>query len=140
MSVGKELFRRWGEVWTRRDVGRLDELHTPGSRDRTGNPGVTPDTAGMKQFILRLRAAFPGAVFTTEDMVAEDDRVTARWTMRGIHTGEFNEIPAVGKPVNLAGFAFLRIQDGRVAELWHWETLENDLATLPRLGLIPAPG
>jgi len=42
----------------------------------------------MKQFILRFRAAFPDAVFTTEDMVAEDDRVAARWTMRGTHTGD----------------------------------------------------
>jgi steroid delta-isomerase-like uncharacterized protein len=138
MSAGKELFRRWvDQVWTRGDVGLLDELHTPGFRDRTGNPGVTPDTAGMKQFILRLRAAFPDAVFTTEDMVAEDDRVAARWTMRGTHTGEFNGIPATGNPVTLAGFAFLRIQDGRLAELWH---PEDDMAALRQLGILPAPG
>ena len=73
-------------------------------RDRTGDPGVTPDTGGMKQVILRLRAAFPDAVVTIEDMVAEDDRVAARWTMRGTHTGEFNGIPATGRPVTMAGF------------------------------------
>jgi steroid delta-isomerase-like uncharacterized protein len=98
---------------------------------------VTPDTAGLKQFILRFRAAFPDAVLTIEDMVAEDDRVAARWTMRGTHTGEFNGIPATGRPVTMAGFGLARIQDGQIAELWH---LEDDLAVLRQLGIIPAPG
>ena len=138
MAVGKALLRRWiDEVWTNGDVGLLDQLHTPGFRDRTGNPGVTPDTAGMKQFILRFRAAFPDAVITIEDMVAEGDRVAARWTMRGTHTGEFNGIPATGRPFTMAGFGLMRIQDGRIAELWH---LEDDLAVLRQLGIIPAPG
>ncbi len=90
----------------------------------------------MKQFILKFRAAFPDAGFTIEDMVAEDDRIAVRWTIRGTQTGEFNGIPATGRPVVLAGFAFLRIEDGRFAELWH---LEDDLAVLRQLGIIPTP-
>ncbi|SRR5712691_10090586 len=138
MSAGRALYRRWiDQVWTHGDVGLLDQLHTPGFRDRTGLPGVTPDTAGMKQFILRFRAGFPDAVFTIEDVVAAGDRVAGRWTMRGTHTGEFNGIPATGRPVTMAGFSLLRIQDGRFAELWH---LEDDLAILRQLGILPGPG
>lgn len=138
MSAGRALCRRWiDEVWTHGDVDVLDELHTPAFRDRTGLPGVTPDTAGMKQFILGFRAGFPDAVFTIEDVVAENDLVAGRWTMRGTHTGEFNGIPATGRPVTLAGFSLLRIQDGQFAELWH---LEDDLAILRQLGIIPGSG
>ena len=138
MSGSKALLRRWIEqAWNYGDVSMLDELHAPGFRDRTGNPGVTPDIAGTTQVILRVRAAFPDAVFTIEDMIAEGDRVAARWTMRGTHTGEFNGMPATGRPVTMAGFGLLRIQDGRIAELWH---LEDDLAALRQLGIIPRPG
>jgi steroid delta-isomerase-like uncharacterized protein len=137
MPAGNSLLRRWSdEVWTHGDVGLLDELHAAGFRDCTGNPGVTPDTAGMKQFILRFRAAFPDAVLTIEDTVAEGDRVAARWTMRGTHIGEFNGMPATGRPVTMAGFVLMHIQDGRIAELWH---LEDDLAVLRQLGIIPSP-
>jgi predicted ester cyclase len=137
VSAGKALYRRWiNEVWTRGDVGLLDELHIPALADRTGLPGVTPETAGMKQFILRFRTGFP-AVFTIEDVVAEGDRIAGRWTMRGTHTGEFNGIPATGRPVTLAGFSLLRIQDGQVGELWH---LEDDLSALQQLGIIPGSG
>lgn len=137
MHASKALYRRWiDEVWTHGDADLLDDLHTPGFRDRTGLPGVAPDTAGMKQFILGFRAGFPDAVFTIEDMVAEDDRVAGRWTMRGTHTGDFNGIPATGKPVTLTGFSLLRIQDGQFAEFWH---LEDDLGVLRQLGIIPGP-
>jgi steroid delta-isomerase-like uncharacterized protein len=138
MTDGKALLRRWlEEVWNRGDVSLLDELHTAGFRDRTGNPGLTPDTAGMKQVILTIRAAFPDAVFTIEDLVADDDRVAARWTMRGTHNGEFNGMPATGRPLIMAGFGLVRIEDGRIAEFWH---LEDDLAALRQLGALPGLG
>ncbi len=76
-------------------------------------------------------------MFAIEDLIAEDDRVAGRWTMRGTHTGEFNGIPATGRPVTLTGFSLLRIQDGQFAELWH---LEDDLAVLRQLGIVPGPG
>jgi steroid delta-isomerase-like uncharacterized protein len=131
MSAGKAPYRRWiDEVWTHGDISLLDQLHTPAFRDRTGLPGVTPDTAGMKQFILRFRAGFPDAVFTIEDVVAEDHRIAGRWTMRGTHKGKFNGIAATGRPATLAGLSLLQIQDGRIAEFWH---LEDDLAILRQL-------
>jgi steroid delta-isomerase-like uncharacterized protein len=138
MADGKALVRRWIELaWNRGDVSLLDQLHAPGFRDRTGNPGATPDTAGLKQVIRSVRAAFPDAVFTIDDLVAEDNRVAARWTMRGTHMGEFNGIAATGRPLTLPGFGLLRIDDGRIAELWH---LEDDLAALRQLGALSGPG
>ena len=70
-------------------------------------------------------------------MIAEDDRVAARWTMHGTHTGGFNGMPATGRPITIAGCSLVRIQDGRIAELWH---LEDDLAVPRQLGIIPAHG
>jgi len=70
-------------------------------------------------------------------MIAEDDRVAARSTMHGTHTGDFNSMPATGRPITIAGYSLVRVQDGRIAELWH---LEDDLTVLRQLGSIPAHG
>jgi CubicO group peptidase (beta-lactamase class C family) len=51
-----------------------------------------------------------------------EEYVAARWTMHGTHTGEFNGIPAAGKPVNLAGFA------------WHARFVNFLSLCAPRLG------
>jgi steroid delta-isomerase-like uncharacterized protein len=136
VADGKALYRRWiDEVWSGGDVDLLDEMHTPAFIDRTGLPGVTPDTAGMKRFITGLRAAFPDAVFTIENVVTEGDRIAGRWTMRGTNTGAFNGMPPTGKPVTMAGFDLLRVEDGRLAELWH---LEDTAGMLGQLGLLEA--
>jgi predicted ester cyclase len=99
--------------------------------------GVSPDTAGMKQFIAGLHAAFSEVVITIEDMVAEGDRLVGRWVMRGTNTGSFNGMPATGRTVTLSGFDLLRVEGDRFAEVWH---VEDIAGMLQQLGVIPQPG
>jgi steroid delta-isomerase-like uncharacterized protein len=137
MPSSKDLYQRWiDEVWNKGDVDRLDDLHTADFVDRTGLPGVPPDTNGMKMFIAGLRAGFPDAVFVIDDLVAEADRVAGRWTMRGTNSADFNGMPATGKLITLTGFDMLRIEGDRFAELWH---LEDNVSMLQQLGVIPGP-
>ena len=57
MTASKELYRRWiGEAWSKGNVDVLDDMNTPDFADHSGLPGVSPDTAGMKQFIAGLHA------------------------------------------------------------------------------------
>ncbi len=76
MTASKELYRRWiGEAWSKGNVDALDDMNTPDFADHSGLPGVSPDTAGMKQFIAGLHAAFSEVALTIEDMVAEGGRL-----------------------------------------------------------------
>jgi predicted ester cyclase len=52
---------------------------------------------GFKQTVTAVKAAFPDAHFTIEDLVAEGDRVVARWRMKGTHRGPFAGFPASGQ-------------------------------------------
>jgi predicted ester cyclase len=137
VTISKELCRRWiDEAWSKGNVDVLDDLNTPDFVDHSGLPGVSPDTAGMKQFIAGLHAAFSEVVITIEDMVAEGDRLVGRWVMRGVNTGSFNGMPATGRPVTLVGFDLLRVEGDRFAEVW---AVADIAGMLQQLGAMPGP-
>ena len=139
MADPKELYRRWiDEVWTAGKVDVVDELHAPTFIDHRPVPGYPADSEGMKAFVTALLAGFPDASFTIDRLVTDGDQVVGQWTMTGTHTGEFNGIPATGKPLVLQGVDILKVADGRFTECWH---LEDSMALVEQLGLFgPPPG
>lgn len=78
-----------------------------------------------EQFIAGFRAALPDIHNQLEDIFANGDRVTMRWTGYGTHTGaELMQIPAGGKSVKAQGIYILRFVDGKIAEVWNnWDNL-----------------
>ncbi len=58
-------------------------------------------------------------------MVAEGDTVAIRWTTTGKHTGFLIGEPT-GRQVSFGSMTFVRVQDGKVAEIWNIQ----DTATL----------
>jgi predicted ester cyclase len=64
----------------------------------------------------RLRAAFPDAAATLEDIFASGDCVAYRLTIRGTHTGEFLGVAPTGKRIAVSFLAVVRIADGRLVE------------------------
>jgi steroid delta-isomerase-like uncharacterized protein len=66
---------------------------------------------------------------------AGDDRVVARWTGTGTHTGEINGIPPTGKEVRVDAISIHRMRGGKIAETWEvWDTL----GFLQQIGVVPA--
>jgi len=74
---------------------------------------------------------------TTDDLIAEGDKVTKIWTAHGTHKGDLMGIPATGKPINVKGIEVFRLADGKIAELW--ASMDN-LGMLQQLGIIPPLG
>lgn len=80
---------------------------------------ATPLTgAEQQQRIAQFRAAFPDLHFALDDLVAEEDRVVFRATMRGTHRGVFGGIAPTGNEVMVAVLDIVRIEDGVFAEQW----------------------
>ena len=77
--------------------------------------------------------AFPDLRFTTEFIVAEDDKVTIRWRARGTNDGPFQGQPASGKTVSFAGVIIYRVEGERIVEAW---AQPDRLGLLQQLGLI----
>ena len=91
-----------------------------------GAPGQAPGLEGFKQVNTMLRAAFPDLRLTGEEMVAEGDRVSVRFTARGTHQGEFCGVPPTGSRVAWEVTSIVRVAGGKIAERWS----QSDVAGL----------
>lgn len=128
--------RLFEEVYNAKQVAVLDELLTADYVDHNLAQGLQQGPTGLGQFVQFSGAVFPDNHLTIEDMLAEGDKVTVRWTSYNTHSGaEFYGIPPSGKRVVLTGTTIYRLIDGKVAELWHNEDL---LGMLIQLG-VPSP-
>src|SRR3712207_3380467 len=89
-----------------------------------------------KQFVSMFKTAFPDMRATVEDVVAEDDKVVTRVTIRGTHQGETEEFgPPTGRQVEVQGITIHSIEGGKIVE--EWNSYDN-LSLLQQLGLAPA--
>jgi len=124
------------EVWNGRNPSLVDELFAASHIFRAA--GSRPlDREGHRQMIADFQDAFPDGRNTSEELLAEGDKVVQRWTFRGTHQGAFQGIPPTGRPVTLTGISIRRVDDGTIVESWH----ELDtLGLLQQLGVSPAPG
>jgi predicted ester cyclase len=92
----------------------------------------------LRQEIAATRAAFPDASITTEDLIAEGDKVVVRARMNATHQGPFMGIPATGKRISgITAISINRVVNGKFVERWN---LIDRLSLLQQLGLIPAKG
>jgi hypothetical protein len=73
---------------------------------------------------------------TITDMVAEGDKVVARLATQGIHSGEWEGIPATGKRWTNTGAAFCRVEHGKIVEL---DFMFDELGHVKQLGATLTP-
>jgi steroid delta-isomerase-like uncharacterized protein len=136
----KDIVRRGIEALFTRD-GDLDSLDETYAEDYIGHAPPFPDIVGLqaaKGFAMGYRQAFPDLLTTTEDLLAEGDKVVARWTTSGTHQGETEVFgPATGNRIEITGITIQRFGDnGKIVEGW---TNADMLGQMQQLGMAPAP-
>jgi steroid delta-isomerase-like uncharacterized protein len=72
----------------------------------------------VKDYLAAFRAAFPDVQFTVADLMAEGDRVAARWMLSGSQTGPFRGKPPTGERVSVSGITLFHVVNGRIHEMW----------------------
>ena len=134
----KAVVRRWVvEGFSTGNSAIADEIIDPGfTYHHPRFPPLPAGPEGYKQIVAMYRGAFPDMNITMEDMVAEGDKVVARWTAQGTNTGEIMGMPPTNKAFTATGTNMFRINDGKVAEVW---TNFDDLGMMQQLGMIPTP-
>jgi steroid delta-isomerase-like uncharacterized protein len=107
------------KFWNQQNVNALDETHRPDAIAHLPIiPGHPLPFYVYKHVCLLHLAAFPDLRITTDDIIAEGDKVVARWTATGTHLGELMGIPASGRQISFAGMTVHRFADGKIAENW----------------------
>ncbi len=123
LEANKALIRRWfEEVWNQGRADAIDEMLAPGAPCH----GLSEDPAmplkgpeDFKPFHTVFRGAFPDVQVVVEDAIAEDDKVVARCSVRGKHTGDHLGIAASNAPVEFTGIGIGRVKDGKFVETWN---------------------
>jgi predicted ester cyclase len=133
----KDVVRRFEEaVWNERNPSLVDKFFVASHTFRAaGSPPL--DREGHRQMIAHFQSAFPDGRNTSDELLAEGDKVVQRWTYRGTHDGAFQGIQPTGRQVTLTGISIWRVETGKIVESWH--ELDS-LGLLQQLGAIPAPG
>ena len=97
-----------------------------------------PDYAeAAKQVAADFRRGFPDVVSTIEDLIAEGDKVVARWRSRATHQGEYMGIAPSGNEVEFTGISFYRVEGGKIVQSWN---IEDQLGLMRQIEVVPEPG
>ncbi len=132
-SNGQVMRRAFEEIMTRGNIAAVNELF---ASDFTGHD-TSGGTFGREEFregVLDMLSAFSDRQVQIADQVVAEDKVVTRWQATGVHTGEFNGIPATGRRVSLTGISIDRIAGGRIVESWE---VTDDAGLLRQLGVDP---
>ena len=130
--------RRFWDGFNNHDLAIWDEAcaatfvnHDPGL------PTPDADLATIKQTIGTLLAAFPDLHSTEDELIAANDTVVVRRTMRGTHRSEFAGVAPTGNAVTFAGIWIAHVDGGKLQEQW---VSFDALGLLRQIGAIPALG
>ncbi|MBI4788261.1 MAG: ester cyclase [Chloroflexi bacterium] len=102
--------------------------HNPVPNQKPGKQGMID---GLKEFLQ----AFPDMQISGALMVCEGDKVFDHGVARATHKGTLTGIPASNRPVEFTYTDMYRIENGKIAEVWH---VEDFVTVLQQIGAMPA--
>lgn len=133
-SDSAELGRRLvEEVWAKSDIAVAAEIVAPAVVVHLSR-AVAPGPEGQAAVVVYFRAGFPDARWAVEDAFGAGDRAAVRWRMSGRHGRPFEGVAPIGREAELAGILIVRVEDGKIAEIWHTEDM---LGLLDQIGAKP---
>ena len=137
VDANKAMTSRVEELWNTGNLTAAEEIF---SIDFINHDPLSPDVRDLetyKEYITRVRTAFPDFHVTVDDILAEGDKVATRWTATGTHQGELMGIPPTDKHATWSGMIIYRFDGGKIVEAW-WA--KDMYSLLMQLGVITPPG
>ena len=132
----RELVEKEVEIGNRDDVDRFKDVYAHDCiHHGIGCKGLDEIT----QVHLMTKEAFPDLTFKIEDTIIEGDRVVTRKSVKGTHEGVYHGLSNVefgiqptGKIVELDVIEIMRIENGKIKEVW---ALLDQVSLLEQLGV-----
>ena len=117
--TNKEIATRFLErTINERDAeGASADMLAAGFVFHNGRDRVTA-ASGWVAFAEGWLAGFPDLTIEVTFLMAEGDRVLARWQGTGTHRGSFRGVAATGRRIEASGMTLFQIHDGLIVEMW----------------------
>ena len=136
IEANKALVSRYfDEVWNQ---GRSESIDALCAADGVVHGLQGEKTQGLDQlkaFHARLQQAFSPQRVVIEEMIAERDLVTVRWSRTATHSGHGLPIAPTNTQLKFHGVSIMRVEHGKIVEGWNYY---DRLGMLQQLGQIPA--
>ena len=114
-----QLARRWfEEVWNQRRDDAIAELIAPACSGFIQGHGEVYGLEDVAAVRARFLSAFPDLSVEVEDVVADGDKVVARWVAHATHEGPGLGIEPSGHPCEFRGLTWLEFEGGKVVRGW----------------------
>ncbi|MXV61814.1 hypothetical protein GS429_06990 [Natronorubrum sp. JWXQ-INN-674] len=130
----EQLVRDYGEMWNEQEFAKIPDLVSesvvvshPSMPD-----GEVRGHEGLEEWMHEVTTGFPNIQVEIIDLLASDETVMVEVNYTMTHEGEFNEIPATGREVNMKGMSKFAIEDGEIKE--HQEYIDRQ-ESFEQLGL-----
>ena len=133
----KALVRRFFEAFNAGDLDGVAAVFAPNAVVHNSGAPDPLNLEGFRQLAALFLAAFPNGKHTIEDIIGEGDKVVARITYHGTHTGDLMGIPPTGKQVAVSAMTIDHIANGKIVETWR---LFDQMGMMQQLDVIPVPG
>jgi serine phosphatase RsbU (regulator of sigma subunit) len=116
----KASFRRYlEEAWNQSNLEVVDEIFDRYVSHQPDGSVLERGPEDVKRFVGEFRSAFPDLRLSSEEQLAEGDKVVSRGTIRGTHQGEFRGMAPTGEETEIKGMAIFRFSsEGKVVESW----------------------
>lgn len=128
----KPLIRRYySELWNAWSPTALEELISPHIVFRGSIGTAVNGIEEFKQYLNKIRAAFPDFHNHIEELIGEAETVVARLTYTGTHRGELFGLSGTGRKVSYQGIAIFQFREGKIVSgyvLGDTESLKRQIA------------
>jgi serine phosphatase RsbU (regulator of sigma subunit) len=116
----KASFRRYlEEAWNQSNLEVVDEIFDRYVSHQPDGSVLERGPEDVKRFVGEFRSAFPDLHLSSEEQIAEGDKVVSHGTIRGTHQGEFRGMAPTGEETEIKGMAIFRFSsEGKVVESW----------------------
>jgi steroid delta-isomerase-like uncharacterized protein len=134
----KKLIREITDViWNRCGLDRVPEFYAQDFvADYRPYAPLREGHEGIRGMVERAWAAFPDYHEELDELIAEGNRVVARFTISGTQEGKWGLLPPTGRRVRFEEIAIFEIRDGKVRRQ---RGVVDNLSALRQLGVLPSP-
>ena len=105
------------EAWNTGDVDSYMELYAENVKLHAGTYDF-PDKKVVEGMYKGMHGATSDLRLDIHETFGDGERLAARYTVTGIHTGELMGIPATGRAISITGITIMHFENGRVVERW----------------------
>jgi steroid delta-isomerase-like uncharacterized protein len=124
------------DAWNAGDVDAYLELYGEAIKLHAGTYDF-PDKRAVEGMYTGFFAATSDLRLEIHETVGHEEKLAARYTVTGTHTGELMGIPSTGREFSMVGITIMHFRDGKVVERWD---VDDSAEAFSRLrGASPAP-